>query len=96
MPEAVKVKNEEERESSGPSLPGAGAVNKVTEQWRRLTQFLHEVRVEMRHVTWPTRADVRSTTAVVIVSIFFFGVFLFLVDWGIGNVVNRLFKSFRP
>jgi preprotein translocase subunit SecE len=94
--EAVKVRNEEERESGGLSFKLPGAVNKVTEQWQRFQQFLHEVRVEMRHVTWPTRTDVRATTLVVIATVFFFGVFLFLVDWGMGAVVDRLFKYFRP
>jgi len=96
MPEAVKVRNEEERESSGPSVAVTGAANKVTEKWQRMRLFLHEVRVEMRHVTWPTRADVQSTTFVVIITIFFFGLFLFLVDLGVGRVVDALFKSFRP
>jgi len=96
MPEAVKVRKEEERESSGPSVAVAGAADKVTEKWQQLRQFLHEVRVEMRHVTWPTRADIKSTTVVVIITIFFFGLFLFLVDFGVGRVVDQMFKIFRP
>jgi preprotein translocase subunit SecE len=100
MAEAVKVRNDEERESGGTAFPGAEAAGKVTGkitgQWKRLTQFLHEVRVELRHVTWPTKSDVRATTVVVLVTIFFFGLFLFFVDWGLGSGVDRLFKSFRP
>jgi len=36
----------------------------------------------MRHVTWPTRSDVRATTTVVIITVFFFGFLLWLVDLG--------------
>ena len=43
---------------------------------KRLRQFLHEVRVEMKQVNWPSRADVMSTTIVVIVTVAFFAVFL--------------------
>ena len=42
--------------------------------------FLHDVRVEMRQVTWPTRLDVWSTTMVVIVTVAFFGVFFWITD----------------
>jgi preprotein translocase subunit SecE len=95
MPEAVKVRNEAERESSGPAVAVAGAANKVTEKWQQLRQFLHEVRVEMRHVTWPTRSDIESTTVVVIITIFFFGLFLFLVDQGMARLIQPLFKLTR-
>lgn len=95
MPEAVKVRNEEEREASGATVAVTGAANKVTAKWQEFRQFLHDVRVEMRHVTWPTRADIQSTTTVVIITIFFFGLFLFLVDQGIARLVEPLFKS-RP
>jgi preprotein translocase subunit SecE len=43
-------------------------------------EFLHDVRVELKQVTWPGREDVISTTAVVIVAVAFFGIFFFAVD----------------
>jgi len=44
---------------------------------RRLRSFLHDVRVEMRQVNWPSRADVISTTVVVAVTVAFFRSLLF-------------------
>ena len=38
---------------------------------KRLQNFIHEVRVEMKQVNWPSRSDVRSTTVVVIVTVAF-------------------------
>jgi len=50
--------------------------------------------VEMKQVTWPTREDVVSTTWVVVVTVAFFGVFLWLVDLGVQRVVQAIFKKF--
>lgn len=49
---------------------------------KRRFQFLHDVRAEMRRVTWPSRQDVMQWTGVVIVALIFFGIFtLILDDW---------------
>jgi len=61
-------------------------------QWR---EFLHEVRVEMRQVTWPTRHEVIVTTGVVIAAVAFFGLFFFGVDSSVGYVLNRIFTMFK-
>ena len=78
--QAVKVKNEE---SQGNAITGAasGIGQKVTGTVNDTREFLHDVRVEMKQVTWPSREDVVSTTGVVIATVFFFGVFLAAVDW---------------
>lgn len=89
--QAVKVKNEE---SQGNAITGAaaGIGQKVTGTVHDTREFLHDVRVEMKQVTWPSREDVVSTTGVVIATVFFFGVFLAIVDWlvqlGVGRVIN--------
>ncbi|MBZ5541129.1 MAG: preprotein translocase subunit SecE [Acidobacteriia bacterium] len=87
--QAVKVKNEEAQGGIGGELG-----QKVTGTVQNTREFLHEVRVEMKQVTWPTREDVVSTTGVVIVTVFFFGVFLWLVDMGVQSVVQYVFKLF--
>lgn len=46
----------------------------------RLKHFYHEVKLEMKKVSWPTRQEVINTTIVVIVAVFFFGFFLFTTD----------------
>ncbi|MBI3406668.1 MAG: preprotein translocase subunit SecE [Acidobacteria bacterium] len=62
---------------------------------QRFRQFLHEVRQEMNRVTWPTWNDVKATTVVVIVTVFFFGVFLALVDQGVLRAVEWVLQ-FKP
>ncbi len=61
----------------------------------RFRQFLHEVRVEMKNVNWPTMTTVRSTTVVVVITVFVFGLFLFVVDFGVSRVVDYVLTRFR-
>jgi preprotein translocase subunit SecE len=66
----------------------------VTGQWEKLTHFLSDVRAEMRKVVTPSRKEVESTTTVVLIAVFIFGLFFFLVDKifsvGIGQILHRL------
>src|ERR1700719_3785738 len=68
---------------------------RIKEHPKRWGEFLHEVRVELRQVTWPTRHEVIVTTFVVIVAVAFFGVFFFGVDSTVGWLLNRLFTIFK-
>jgi preprotein translocase SecE subunit len=92
--QAVKVKNGESRSKpEGFSVPGT--IQKVIDRFRGFGNFLHDVRMEMRQVTWPTRDEVRSTTVVVIITVFFFGVFLYVVDLSVQNGLEYIFKRFN-
>ncbi len=51
----------------------------------RAKSFYNDVRTEMRKVTAPSFKEVRATTAVVVVTVFIFGVFFFITD----NVLQR-------
>jgi preprotein translocase subunit SecE len=53
-----------------------GPVARVAGYPARIRHFLHEVRLELRQTTWPTAQDVRATTVVVIIAVFFFGFYL--------------------
>jgi preprotein translocase subunit SecE len=48
--------------------------------WNRLRTFLKEVRAEMQKVSFPSRDEVTSTSIVVVVASFVFGVFLYAAD----------------
>jgi len=66
--------------------------NKVTGSIQGTREFLHDVRVEMKQVTWPSRDDVISTTGVVIATVAFFGIFLYFVEriaqFGLDRLLN--------
>jgi preprotein translocase subunit SecE len=46
----------------------------------KINQFFGDVKLEMRKVSWPGRKEVYGTTVVVLCAVFFFGIFLGLVD----------------
>jgi preprotein translocase subunit SecE len=46
----------------------------------RMSQFLRDVRAEMKRVSWPTVKEVKNTTIITLVAVIFFAVYLFLVD----------------
>jgi preprotein translocase subunit SecE len=48
--------------------------------YKRFSQFLREVRSELKKVTWPSRNEVYNTTVVVIIAMVFFGFYLYFMD----------------
>jgi preprotein translocase subunit SecE len=60
--------------------------------WGRTSEFLTEVRNEMKRVTWPTQREVYATTVVVILTASFFGLYLFGVDIVLSNAVQAIFN----
>lgn len=60
--------------------PRSGFVERVQQWPRELKDYVDSLRAEMRRVTWPNKKQVQSTTIVVILTVFAFGVFFFVVD----------------
>ena len=60
----------------------------------RFRTFLTEVRNELKRVTWPSQKEVYATTVVVILTSAFFGVYLFVLDYGINSIVQWIFRRF--
>ena len=64
--------------------------------WAQSTkQFYTDVRSEMKKVSWPARQEVVGTTVVVIVAVFFFGLYLGLVDYLLTLGLNWVLTYFR-
>ncbi len=57
-------------------------------KFETIKQFLREVRIELKKVTWPSRKDTIYATIVVLVCVFIFGFFLGLVDLGLSRLVR--------
>ena len=56
--------------------------------------FLSEVRNELKRVTWPSQKEVYATTVVVILVSIFFGLYLFILDFGIDSLVIWIMRKF--
>jgi preprotein translocase subunit SecE len=92
--EPVKKAKHEEPAKNALANTAAGVGTRVSGTVNDTRDFLHDVRVEMKQVTWPSKDDVISTTWVVIATVAFFGFFLWVVDLGVQKGVQALFKKF--
>jgi len=58
----------------------------------KTTQFLREVKIELKKVTWPSRKETVASTAVVIIIVIIISAFLGLVDLGLSNLIRFVLK----
>ena len=58
--------------------------------YERLWEFLHEVRAEMRRVSWPDMKHVQNTTIITVIAVIFFAVYLFAVDQALSRLILGL------
>ncbi len=64
-------------------------MDKIKELAAKIKQFLREVRVELRKVTWPSFKGAMASTSVVIVVVVIVSIFLGVVDFGL----TRTYKA---
>ncbi len=62
--------------------------------YKRLGNFLRDVRSELKKVTWPAKNEVVSTTIVVIAATIFFGFYLFFMDIIFSWVISQVKSLF--
>jgi preprotein translocase subunit SecE len=59
----------------------------------RVKTFYRDVRTEMKKVTAPSFKEVRATTAVVIITVFLFGLYFWAIDNIIGKGIDYMFRT---
>jgi preprotein translocase subunit SecE len=85
MAKAALATNEERTGS-----PQKSTTNQITAFWTRTSEFLKDVRGEMRKVVTPSRSEVQSTTIVVIVAVFLFAAYFYVIDTVLGSALKGL------
>jgi preprotein translocase subunit SecE len=66
-----------------------GAVRNFVE---KALQFLREVKVELKKVTWPSRKQALGSTLVVIILVIIISLFLGVVDISLSSLIRLVFK----
>jgi preprotein translocase subunit SecE len=61
--------------------------------FRRIANFLREVRAELRKVAWPTRHEVINLSIVVLATLILLIGLIFVLDLGFAKAVLFLFKT---
>ena len=86
------MENNEEK-SGGPPAWLAGPAGWGPRKFRELKSFFSEVKSELKKVTWPSKAEVYSTTIVVILTTVFFGFYLYGLDLAMSQVFTRVLRQ---
>ena len=73
------------RQSAVTSLPTTKPKDNI---FTKSAQFLREVKVELKKVTWPSRKQTIGSTAVVIALVMLISLFLGVVDFGISSLIR--------
>lgn len=56
----------------------------------RIGQFLHDVRAELKRVSWPSATHVKNTTIITLIAVIFFAIYLFAVDQALSRLIVGL------
>ncbi|MCK4536020.1 MAG: preprotein translocase subunit SecE [Desulfuromonadales bacterium] len=56
----------------------------------KVSEFLGDVKAELKKVTWPTRKETYGSTVVVIILVLMVGVFLWAVDTALSTLIRTL------
>ena len=62
--------------------------------FERKKDYINELKLEMKRVTWPNRRQVQGTTLVVIFSVFLFAGYFEVVDSILSRGVTAVFRIF--
>jgi preprotein translocase subunit SecE len=73
---------------SKPEVQAVASKDKKDNFVGNATEFLREVKVELKKVTWPTRKQTTGTTIVVIIFVIILAVFLGIFDYSLSRLVQ--------
>ncbi|HKP70608.1 MAG TPA: preprotein translocase subunit SecE [Pyrinomonadaceae bacterium] len=68
----------------------AQAVMEQEKKKEGVGEFVKDVRAELDRTTFPSSEDVKNTTIIVIISVIFFAIYLFLIDQAWTYVLEAL------
>ena len=76
-----------------PSQPKSAVMSKAVfgsqkNFWGKTVQFLREVKIKLKKVTWPSRKQTIGSTVVVIILVLIISLFLGVVDIGLTKLVR--------
>ena len=71
-------------------MEGNTTVEKIQSWPKAVKEYFDGLKLEMRRVTWPSRKQVESTTAVVIITVFAFAAYFQVVDQVLSSGINKI------
>ncbi len=59
----------------------------------RMRDYVAELQLEMRRVSWPNWKQVRATTTIVIIAVFAFAAYFYVVDLICNGIVQKIYNA---
>jgi preprotein translocase subunit SecE len=75
-----------------PQVAGVAAAKPKTNVFHLSIQFLREVKIELKKVTWPSRKQTIGSTVVVVALVLLISLFLGVVDIGLSNLIRAVLQ----
>ena len=63
--------------------------------WTRFRDYVNDVRVEMKRVTWPGKQEIYGTTVMVILTTFLLGFYFWMCDQVFLRVVQKILQLMK-
>jgi preprotein translocase subunit SecE len=76
----TKVTNAKAKDAKSKDAGKSKDSQKKPGVFKRIGTYFHNVRLEIKRTTWPTRPEVLNMSLVVVAALLFFGVLIFAVD----------------
>lgn len=67
-------------------------MNKIRQWYEQIRNFLKDVKVEMKKVSWPSRDELVTYTVVVIVVVFILSVYIGVIDKVFGSFLELFLR----
>ena len=61
----------------------------VEKKDNKLVKYFKGVKSEFKKITWPTLKQITNNTGTVLVAVIVVGVFIFILDWAFGNILQQ-------
>ncbi len=58
--------------------------------FKKLVKFLREVKVELKKVSWPSRAEISGSTGVVVVTVLIVALYLGVLDYILQKIMMQI------
>ena len=58
--------------------------------FKKLFKFLREVKVELKKVSWPSRAEISGSTGVVVVTVLIVALYLGVLDYILQKIMMQI------
>ena len=92
VPDKEPVKRQMVPQKKSESVAKPSPDGAVRNFFEKAIQFLREVKVELKKVTWPSRKQAMGSTLVVIILVMIISLFLGVVDISLSSLIRLVFK----